>query len=125
VTIAPQLWLGAFTADVDVLAAGTAYLRLVGPTYVLFGLGLSLYFASQGAGRLLWPLVGGLVRLVVAAGGGWIAIHWLGAGIFGIFVATATSFALYGIIVGLAVRLGSWGPALRPAAVRPGAGLNV
>ena len=41
------------------LETGTAYLRMVGPTYGFFGLGLSLYFASQGAGRLAWPLLGG------------------------------------------------------------------
>ena len=42
--------------------------------YGFFGLGLSLYFASQGAGRLAWPLLGGMVRLVVAVGGGWLAL---------------------------------------------------
>src|SRR2546423_2083786 len=52
---APGLWLGLFTADADVLAAGTAYLRLVGPTHGLFGLGLSLHFASQEAGRPYLP----------------------------------------------------------------------
>ena len=39
---------------------GAAYLRTVGPAYGFFGLGLSLYFASQGAGRLVWPLLAGL-----------------------------------------------------------------
>ncbi len=119
--VAPRLWLGLFTADADVLAAGTAYLRLVGPTYVLFGLGLSLYFASQGAGRLYWPLVGILVRLSVSAGGGWIALHWLGAGLAGIFAALATAIVLYGIIIGLAVRLSPWGQTSRPARPRPDA----
>ena len=42
------------------------YLRIVGPTYGFFGLGLALYFASQGAGRLRWPLIAGPSRLVVA-----------------------------------------------------------
>ena len=60
---------------------GTTYLQLVGPTYGCFGLGLALYFASQGAGRLLWPLVAGVVRLVVAAGGGWVASRWWGGGL--------------------------------------------
>jgi Na+-driven multidrug efflux pump len=118
----PQAWLGLFTTDADVLAAGTIYLRLVGPTYAFFGLGLSLYFASQGAGQLLWPLVASFVRVIVAAGGGWLAIHWLGAGLFGIFIATAIAVTLYGIVVGLAVRLGAWGrPASlpRPAALVP------
>ena len=38
------------------IKVGIAYLRVVGPAYGFFGLGLSLYFASQGAGRLFWPL---------------------------------------------------------------------
>ncbi len=59
-----------FTDDPAVLAAGAVYLRLVGPSYGFFGLGLALYFASQGAGRLLWPLLAGFTRLVLAAVGG-------------------------------------------------------
>ena len=44
------------------------YLRMVGPFYGFFGLGLALYFASQGAGRLFWPLIGGFLRTFVAIG---------------------------------------------------------
>ena len=61
----------------------TSYLRVVGPTYGFFGLGLALYFASQGAGRLFWPLTAGFLRMLVAIAGGWIALrltgslHWL------------------------------------------------
>ena len=40
------------------IAAGSAYLRIVGPFYGFFGLGMALYFASQGAGALKWPLLG-------------------------------------------------------------------
>jgi Na+-driven multidrug efflux pump len=112
--LAPHLWLGLFTADSDILAAGAIYLRQVGPMYVFFGLGLSLYFSSQGAGRLTWPLVGGVLRLAVAAGGGWVTIHWLGAGLPGMFTATAVALALYGIIVGAAILLGAWGRPARP-----------
>jgi hypothetical protein len=56
--------------DAAVLEAGAAYLRIVGPTYGFFGLGLALYFASQGAGHLLWPLLAGTSRLVVAGPAG-------------------------------------------------------
>jgi Na+-driven multidrug efflux pump len=66
-------WLGLFSDDPGMLAAGERYLQTVGPAYGFLGLGLSLYFASQGAGRLLWPLLAGLVRLAIAAGGGWLA----------------------------------------------------
>ncbi len=50
-------------SDPQMLETGSAYLRIVGPAYGFFGLGLSLYFASQGAGRLFWPLIAGIARL--------------------------------------------------------------
>jgi Na+-driven multidrug efflux pump len=89
-------------------AAGAAYLRTVGPAYGFFGLGLALYFASQGAGRLLWPLVAGFSRLVTAAAGGWIAIHWLGGGLGALFVAMALAFVVFGVTLTLAVKRGAW-----------------
>jgi Na+-driven multidrug efflux pump len=45
----PQLWITTFRTDPHVVETGTTYLRLVGPAYGFFGLGLALYFASQGA----------------------------------------------------------------------------
>ena len=63
----PAAWMGLFSRDPAVLAVGATYLRIVGPAYGFFGLGLALYFASQGAGRLMWPLAAGFVRLMVAA----------------------------------------------------------
>ena len=99
----PLAWIGTFSAEPDVLAAGAAYLRLVGPTYALLGFGLALYFASQGTGRMLWPLVAGFVRLLVVAGGGWLAVHWLGAGLAGIFAAIAVGLVIYGGSMALAL----------------------
>ena len=61
-----------------VIETGTTYLRFVGPTYGFFGLGLALYFASQGAGRLFWPLSAGFLRMLVAIGGGWLALRLTG-----------------------------------------------
>lgn len=68
----PQIWVGLFTADPAVLDAGVQYLRVVAPSYGAVGLGLMLYFACQGRGRMFWPIMGSLVRLLVAAGGSWI-----------------------------------------------------
>ena len=76
--LAPHAWLSLFDTDPAMLDAGTRYLQAVGPFYGLFGLGMALYFASQGAGRLLWPLLANLVRLLIAAGGGWLALRWGG-----------------------------------------------
>src|SRR2546426_6791167 len=75
----PHAWLSLFDTDPVMLDAGSRYLYAVGPFYGLLGLGLALYFASQGAGRLLWPLLANLVRLAIAAGGGWVALRWSAA----------------------------------------------
>jgi MATE family, multidrug efflux pump len=104
----PHGWLALFSAEPEVLRTGATYLRIVGPTYGFFGLGLALYFASQGAGRLLWPLVAGLSRLVVAAGGGWIALRVLGGGLSSIFVVMALALALFGTVVTVALHQGAW-----------------
>lgn len=94
--LAPAAWVGLFSGQPEVLATGAVYLRTVGPVYGFFGLGLALYFAAQGAGRLRWPLLAGYIRLVIAVGGGWIAIHWLGGGLPALFIAVAVSFVVYG-----------------------------
>jgi hypothetical protein len=51
-------------------ASGSACLRIVGPAYGFFGVGQSLCFASQGAGRLFGPLVCGLVPHVAPVADG-------------------------------------------------------
>ncbi len=72
-----------------------------------FGLGLVLYFASQGAGRLLWPVIGNIVRLAVAVTGGWLALRWGGA--TGSRVCGARgSLVLYGLVNAWAIAGGAW-----------------
>ena len=104
----PGAWLGLFSTDPDVLAAGARYLTIVGPVYGFFGLGLALYFASQGAGRLAWPLIAGFTRLLIAALGGWLAVHQLGAGLSGLFIAMAVALVVFGVTVATAIRAGAW-----------------
>src|SRR5205814_5307044 len=67
----PYTWLRLFSDEPAVLATGALYLRIVGPTYGLVGLGMLLYFAGQGAGRVVWPVLAGTARPVVAAILGW------------------------------------------------------
>ncbi len=89
------------------LEAGSRYLRAVGPFYGLFGLGMALYFASQGAGRLLWPLLANLTRLTIAAGGGWLALHLTGD-LSHVFLALSAALAAFGLINAGAVASGAW-----------------
>ena len=89
------------------LEAGSQYLHAVGPLYGFFGLGLLLFFASQGAGRLLWPMLGNMTRLAVAAIGGWLALQW-GGGLTQIFIAQAVGLLIYGLVNAAAVAGGAW-----------------
>ncbi|MGH6628000.1 MAG: MATE family efflux transporter [Burkholderiaceae bacterium] len=103
----PQAWLSLFGSDPAMIDAGATYLHAVGPAYGFFGLGLALYFASQGAGRLLWPVMGNLARLAVAAAGGWLVLRW-GGGLMQLFVAQAVALVLYGLVNAAAVAGGAW-----------------
>jgi Na+-driven multidrug efflux pump len=115
----PAAWIGLFSADPEVIAAGSLYLRTVGPFYGFFAVALILYFASQGAGKLAWPVAGNLVRLAIAAAGGWIAVRQ-GLGLAGVFAAQAAALVLYAAVNSLAVAGGAWfGPVGWPR--RPGA----
>jgi putative MATE family efflux protein len=103
----PRAWLELFSADPHVIAAGSDYLRAVGPFYGFFGLGLALYFASQGAGRVGWPLLAGFIRMGVAIGGGFIALRISGS-LSWLFTALAAGLVLHGTIVLAAVLGGAW-----------------
>jgi len=108
----PHAWLTLFDTDPAMLAAGAAYLRAVGPFYGFFGLGLALYFAAQGAGRLAWPVRANLVRLAVAGGAGWLALRW-GGGLEAVFLAQGVALAAAGLINAGAVAGGAWFGPLR------------
>jgi len=113
----PHAWLSQFNADPAMLEAGSRYLRIVGPMYGFFGLGLVLYFASQGAGRLLWPVIGNVLRLAVAAIGGWLALHWEG-GLTELFVAQGLALLVYGLVNAGAIAGGAWfGPVGWPRSI--------
>jgi len=103
----PHAWLGLFGHDQRMLETGAAYLRIVGPTFGFFGLGLSLYFASQGAGRLLWPLIGSFVRLIIAIGGGWLVLRLTGS-LNWLFAALTFALVVYGIVIVTAIASGAW-----------------
>ncbi|MGA2057777.1 MAG: MATE family efflux transporter [Bradyrhizobium sp.] len=94
----PLLWLHLFSHDADVVAEGVTYLRVVAPAYSALGFGFVTGFAAQGAGRVLWPVVAGSARILIAAGGGWIAVSYLGAGMFGLAAMVTASLIAYAAI---------------------------
>ena len=103
----PVAWLSLFDTAPAMLDAGSRYLRVVGPAYGLFGLGMALYFASQGAGRLLWPFLANMARLIIAAFGGYFALRWTG-NLTEVFIALSVALATFGLINAAAVAGGAW-----------------
>ncbi|WP_341990806.1 MATE family efflux transporter [Azorhizobium sp. AG788] len=103
----PAAWLGLFSQDAGMIETGSTYLRIVGPAYGFFGLGMAFYFGSQGAGRLFWPLVAGFLRVLVAIGGGWLALRLTGS-LTALFAALAAGLVVYGLVLAVAVRSGVW-----------------
>jgi MATE family, multidrug efflux pump len=105
----PGAWMLVFSHDARVVELGAAYFVRVAPFYALFGVGLSLYFASQGAGRMAWPFMAGLARLmiVIVAGGLWIKV--VHGSVTGLYWVVAASYLVFGSINAYAMRMGgSW-----------------
>jgi len=103
----PEAWLRLFGHDPSMLETGVTYLRYAGPGYGFFGLGLSLYFASQGAGRLGWPLFAGFLRMTIAVGGGWIG-WFMTHDLRVVFVILGLALFVYGGVLATAIRSGVW-----------------
>jgi len=118
----PGAWLGLFSHEPEVLRVGTQYLSRVAPFYPFVGLGMALYFASQGAGHIAWPFGAGLARLgiVVAGGAWWMGVHH--GTLTGLFWIVAAAQVAFGVInaIGMqktARRIAA--PAPGPAARQP------
>lgn len=110
VTLAPDVWARLFTQDEAVLSYARNYLVTAGPAFPFFGLGLTLYFASQGAGQVIGPVLAGTVRLVVVAFAGyWLAQCQGTADHF--YGLVALAMVLYGLVTAVAVKITPWGTA--------------
>jgi putative MATE family efflux protein len=95
----PSAWMGLFTSDSAVAGFGESYLVRVGPAYAFLGLGLALYFAAQGRGRTVQPLLATLTRLLVAGALGCLGLGVLGWGLDSLFTLMACGLVLYGVVM--------------------------
>jgi Na+-driven multidrug efflux pump len=109
VAVAPDLWAAMFTRDEAVLAQARSYLQIAGAAFPFFGLGLTLYFSSQGSGKMLGPVLAGTLRLgVVIVVGIWLgASGGTSAQFFGL---VAVSMVVYGLATAAVVKFTRWGP---------------
>jgi putative MATE family efflux protein len=104
----PHVWIPAFTKDQATFEAARSYIQIVGPFFAFQGLGLSLYFASQGAGAMRWPVIAILARVVLAVGVGWLLAFWFDLGLKGVFIGAAAAMTTFGLIIAASLRLGAW-----------------
>jgi putative MATE family efflux protein len=98
VALFPTAWLHLFSHDAEVVREGTIYLRIVAPAYSALGFGFVASFAAQGTGRALWPLAASSVRILLAAGCGWIAVGTFGAAMTGLASMVTVSLIAYAAI---------------------------
>jgi putative MATE family efflux protein len=114
VAVFPHLWVDIFTQDEAVRAASRQYLRTAAPMYAFIGLAISMYFSSQGAAKMIGPVLAQTVRLgFIALGGLALTMHEATAQNF--FALAASSMALLGLLSCVSVVLTRWGP--KPGAV--------
>ena len=114
----PAGFASLFSSDPAVIAVAARALTFIAPACAGFGVGMALYFASMGAARMGWPVVAGVSRLTLAAGGGWLLSSPFGWGLDGFFVAVAVGITAYGAIIASAVRPGVWSPRPQPGGPR-------
>jgi putative MATE family efflux protein len=99
----PALWMGLFAEDEGIVRAGAAYLRVAGPAYGLHGLGMALYFATQGFGDVAWTVAANGLRLLSSAACALAAVFWLDLGAAGFAGAVAVGFCAYAALAAAAV----------------------
>lgn len=108
VALFPGLWANLFTDSEAVRAACRNYLQIVGLFYAFFGLALCLNFASQGAGRVAWPVIASVARVLVLVFGCMVLARSPGARPEHFFWLIAAGMVVQALVSGTAIRLGAW-----------------
>jgi putative MATE family efflux protein len=103
----PGLWVDLFTKIAPVRQAAYAYLSVAGFGYGLFGMGLCLYFASQGAGRVGGVIMAQALRTAIILGGGMLLLDLSGSADT-IFLLSTCAMAAMGIGTALVVKMSKW-----------------
>lgn len=99
VALHPAVWIGLFSHDAKVAQIGGNYLHIVGPAYLCFGMGLGLFFVTQGVGRGVEAMIANAIRMAISAGGGLLAVYAFDLGVTGFFAAVAVGFCIYAALL--------------------------
>jgi len=108
VAVKPALWVSLFTRNPGVIAAANSYFAWPGSAFGFFGMGVCLYFASQGAARVGGPVLASTVRLLMVGIGGW----WLAsidAPAWTLFALVGGAMMVFGLSTAASIRLTRWG----------------
>lgn len=108
-SVAPQLWANLFMSNVVALQVAHSFLHWTGPAYAFFGIGICLLFASQGARKVLGPVLAGTARLFMIIAGG-VVLAYAEAPIHYYFALVAMAMILYGVTASYSVYLSDWTP---------------
>jgi hypothetical protein len=101
-----------------VRAASRQYLSTAAPMYGFIALAMSMYFSSQGAAKVLGPVLAQTARLLfIAAGGWWLMSRHATASDF--FILAAASMVVLGVLSAASVFLTRWGPKSEPSVRAP------
>ena len=104
----PEAWIQFFTDDIKAFEVTKKYIQIVGPFYIFQGIGLSLYFASQGANAMKWPTIATIARFIIACAGGGVSVYWLELGIESIFISSSAAMAIFGLMIFISIKKGAW-----------------
>ena len=100
IAIFPDIWVNIFTSDPGVRAASRQYLSTAAPMYAFIGLASSMYFSSQGAAKVVGPVLAQTARLVfIGTGGWWLSTHTATAANFFALAAASMVRARHAVVL--------------------------
>ncbi|MBU2541606.1 MAG: MATE family efflux transporter [Candidatus Omnitrophica bacterium] len=101
--------ISVFTKNIEVVLLGSEFIKTCAPFYVFIALGLVLNRALGGAGDTLVPMLIALfslwLYLIPAA---FYLSKYTSLGLYGVWLALATSYALNGILILIWFEIGRW-----------------
>jgi Na+-driven multidrug efflux pump len=89
-------WMGLFTSEPAIVLIGSQYLHWQAPIYPIFGAGIMAISASYAIGLVRLPLILNLMRLLLVAGAGWLAVSFFGtaSSVFGVAAGLAGAYGI-------------------------------
>ena len=102
----PGLWCQPMADGPETAALCEASLRIMGPSYGFFALGLGLYFASQGLNTLIYPVAGAALRLAIVVVVFWVSTEETSPEV--LLWCVAAAVVCYGGVTAVALALGPW-----------------